>query len=329
MSKKYQQAGVDIGAGEAVVQNIRPIAQRTHTKGVIAGVGGFGAVFDPRASGYQDPLIVSSTDGVGTKLLLAAQTHKWQHIGEDLVAMCVNDLLAQGAEPQFFLDYYATSHLDVTVATQLIASIARACEMAGCSLVGGECAEMPGVYLPNDCDMVGFAVGFVERHQLLPRNIQEGDLLLGLPSSGFHSNGYSLIRKIVQNMDLNTWCPWAPHETLADALMKPTRIYTRSVVPLVKQDLVKGIAHITGGGIYNNVMRIIPDHLDARMAVKIPAPFYWIQRQGNISTDELYQVFNCGVGMVLVVDPLHVAAVKDQLLAQGETVIHLGEVVTK
>lgn len=329
MNKKYQQAGVDIVAGDQVVANIKPITQKTHKAGVVTGVGGFGAVFDPRASGYQDPLIVSSTDGVGTKLMLAAQTHKWNHIGEDLVAMCVNDLLAQGAEPQFFLDYYATSKLDVATATQVISSIAQACDMAGCSLVGGECAEMPGVYLPNDCDMAGFAVGFVERHQLLPRNIQAGDQLLGLPSSGFHSNGYSLIRKIVSSMDLNSWCPWAPHETLADALMKPTRIYTKTVVPLVKQDLINGVAHITGGGLYNNVMRIIPDGLHAEMRVKIPAPFYWMQRQGNLSTDELYEVFNCGVGVVLVVNPNNVDAVKDQLSAMGETVLTLGEVMTK
>jgi phosphoribosylformylglycinamidine cyclo-ligase len=329
MSKKYQQAGVDIDAAEQLVKLISPLAQSTYKPAVITGVGGFGAVFDPRMTGYVDPLIVSSTDGVGTKLLLAAQTGIWQHIGEDLVAMCVNDLLVQGAEPQFFLDYYATSRLDTTVAQQVIGSIAHACVLAGCSLVGGECAEMPGVYLPKDCDMAGFAVGFVERPQLLPANIQEGDQLLGLASSGFHSNGYSLIRKIVANMDLEQHCPWAPYQTLAQALMTPTRIYVKSVIPLVKANLLKGVAHITGGGLYSNVMRIIPAHLDAQMGVKIPAAFYWMQSKGEITTEELYQVFNCGVGMVLLVSPDNVTQVSDLLIEQGEQVMQLGKVIAR
>lgn len=325
----YKQAGVDIQKGDQLVKRIAPWAAQSQVPGVITGVGGFGSIFDPQAAGYQDALIVCTTDGVGTKLLLAKQTNIWKHVGQDLVAMCVNDLLAQGAEPQLFLDYYATGKLDVEAAAEILQSIAQACQMAGCALVGGETAELPGMYGAGDIDLAGFAVGLVERPHVLPRNIQPGDVILGLASSGFHSNGFSLIRKILADWHLDAECPWDPSMSLGQVLMTPTKIYTKSVVPLVKQQLLKGCAHITGGGLANNVSRIIPDHLHTIMQPEIPQPFLWMQQQGNISDQELRQVFNCGVGMVLVVDPQNVCVVQQALEQTGETVQTLGRVINK
>lgn len=323
----YRQAGVDIAAGDQLVKLIAPWAAQTNKAGVLQGIGGFGSVFDPRAAGFRDPLIVSTTDGVGTKLLLALKTNLWQHIGQDLVAMCVNDLLAQGAHPQFFLDYYATGKLDVNAAAQVVRSIAQACKLAGCALVGGETAELPGMYAPGDIDLAGFAVGLVERHQLLPQNIQSGDVILGLASSGFHSNGYSLIRKIVDPLDLEEPSSWNPSMSLGEALMIPTRIYTNSLVPLFKQNLIKGCAHITGGGLRANFLRILPPGMDCTLSVKIPHEFHWMQTQGRLSSEELCQVFNCGIGMVVVVAEERADQVREHLIMQGEQVQHLGYVL--
>jgi phosphoribosylformylglycinamidine cyclo-ligase len=323
----YKQAGVDIAAGDQLVTMITPWAAQTNRAGVLHGIGGFGSVFDPRAAGFEDPLIVSTTDGVGTKLLLALKTNLWQHIGQDLVAMCVNDLLAQGAHPQYFLDYYATGKLDVNAAAQVVSSIAQACKLAGCALVGGETAELPGMYADGHVDLAGFAVGLVERDCLLPKNIQRGDVILGLASSGFHSNGYSLIRKIVDHMDLDAACGWNPSQSLGEALMTPTRIYANSLVPLFKQQLIQGCAHITGGGLRANFMRILDPHMDCTLSWKIPQEFYWMQTQGKLANEELYQVFNCGIGMAVVMREQVADQVRENLIMQGEQVQHLGYVL--
>lgn len=321
----YKQAGVDIAAGDQLIDLIRLDVERTKIPGVLGSIGGFGAVFDLRALDMRDPLLVSTTDGVGTKLLLAKAADRWDTIGQDLVAMCVNDLLAQGARPLFFLDYLATGQLELNQARLVIQSIARACGMAGCALVGGETAEMPGMYKPGDVDLAGFAVGAVERDHLLPRTVEPGDVLLGLPSSGAHSNGYSLMRRLIEGMDLLGPAPWDKNQCLIDCLLEPTKIYTRAVQPLIHEGLLRGLAHITGGGIPGNLRRVLPSGVRAQVALPWPlSPLWdWVGHQG-VGRLDMLSTFNLGIGMILVVPRLHVDQVKQQLDNMGEAFVWLG-----
>ena len=331
----YAQAGVDIDAGAALVDAIKPLAKATRRPGAEASLGGFGALFDLKAAGYDDPLLVTTTDGVGTKLKIAIDTGLHDTVGIDLVAMCVNDLLAQGAEPLMFLDYLATSKLDVAVATQVVAGIAEGCKLAGAALVGGETAEMPGMYAGDDYDLAGFSVGAVDRNHVLPRMDDQapGDLLIGLASSGPHSNGYSLIRKIVERSGL-AWeaaAPFAEGQTLAQALMTPTRIYARSLTPLIKAGQIKGLAHITGGGLTENPPRAIAEGLVPRFdwsAWTLPPVFAWLQEVGGVAESEMRRTFNCGVGMVLIVGAEDAPSVLEALLAAGEDAFICGELAT-
>ena len=324
-SLTYAQAGVDIDAGNALVDAIKPLAKATRRAGADAALGGFGALFDLKAAGFADPLLVSTTDGVGTKLKIAIDTGLHDTIGIDLVAMCVNDLLAQGAEPLLFLDYFATGKLNVAEATRVVAGIAEGCRQAGAALVGGETAEMPGMYREGDYDLAGFCVGAVERGAVLPRLDQQrpGDLLIGLGSSGPHSNGYSLIRRIVERTGL-AWdapCPFAAGKTLAEALLAPTRIYIESVLPLAKAGLIKAAAHITGGGLIENPPRVIAENLKADFdwaSWSLPPVFEWLQRQGGMDDHELRRTFNCGMGLMLVVSPINAEPVLAALLNTGE-----------
>jgi len=327
----YRAAGVDIEAGEALVEAIKPLARATSRAGVLGGLGGFGALFDPKAAGFADPILVATTDGVGTKLKLAIETGLHDTVGVDLVAMCVNDLVVQGAEPLFFLDYFATGHLSVAQARAVIAGIASGCKEAGCALVGGETAEMPGLYAAGDYDLAGFAVGAAERGRLLPRGVAPGDVLLGLPSSGVHSNGYSLVRRVVAASGL-AWdapAPFSPGEALAPALMTPTRLYVRALLALHKAGLLKAAAHITGGGLPGNLPRVLPDGVAAAVRPDWPVPpvFGWLARSGGITPEEMVRVFNCGIGMVLVVGADQVEAAEAVLLAEEETPLRLGEIV--
>jgi phosphoribosylaminoimidazole synthetase len=327
----YAQAGVDIDAGAALVEAIKPLAKATNRPGVSGGLGGFGALFDLKAAGYDDPLLVSTTDGVGTKLKIAIDTGLHGQVGLDLVAMCVNDLLAQGAEPLLFLDYYATGKLDVATATSVVAGIAEGCTLAGCALVGGETAEMPGMYSAGDYDLAGFTVGAVNRDGVLPRldDQRPGDVLIGLGSSGPHSNGYSLVRKVVERSGLS-WdarCPFG-EGTLAEALMAPTRIYVKSVHPLLKAGKVKGVAHITGGGLIENPPRAIAEGLEPRFdwnAWPLPPVFEWLQREGGIDDHELRRTFNCGIGLLLIVGKDQAPEVLMALLDAGEDAFVCGE----
>jgi phosphoribosylaminoimidazole synthetase len=328
----YAQAGVDIDAGAALVEAIKPLAKATRRPGADASLGGFGALFDLKAAGFSDPLIVSTTDGVGTKLKIAIDTGLHESVGVDLVAMCVNDLLAQGAEPLLFLDYYAVGKLDVGVGTKVVAGIAEGCRQAGCALVGGETAEMPGMYSGDDYDLAGFSIGAVERGQVLPRlgDQKPGDVIIGLGSSGPHSNGYSLVRRIVERSGLS-WdapAPFAPGKTLAEALMVPTRIYVKSALPPIRQGLVKACAHITGGGLIENPPRVIADGLVARFdwnAWAPPAVFDWLQKTGGVADHEMRRTFNCGVGLMLIVAPDDVPAVLSALIDAGEDAFVCGE----
>jgi phosphoribosylformylglycinamidine cyclo-ligase len=327
----YAQAGVDIDAGNALVEAIKPLAKATRRPGAEGGLGGFGALFDLKAAGYDDPLIVSTTDGVGTKLKIAIDTGLHGQVGIDLVAMCVNDLLAQGAEPLMFLDYYATGKLDVETAVSVVSGIAEGCKLAGCALVGGETAEMPGMYSGGDYDLAGFTVGAVNRDGVLPKLDAQrpGDILIGLGSSGPHSNGYSLVRKVVERSGL-AWdapCPFG-EGTLAEALMAPTRIYVKSVLPLLKAGLVKGGAHITGGGMIENPPRAIADGLEPRFdwnAWPLPPVFDWLQREGGITDHELRRTFNCGVGFLLIVGKDQAQEALMALLDAGEDAFICGE----
>ncbi len=328
----YAGAGVDIDAGEALVEAIKPLARATARPGAEASLGGFGALFDLKAAGYTDPLIVTTTDGVGTKLKIAIETGRHDTVGIDLVAMCVNDLLAQGAEPLMFLDYYATGKLDVDAARRVVAGIAEGCKLAGCALVGGETAEMPGMYSGGDYDLAGFSVGALERGRVLPKleTQQPSDLLIGLGSSGPHSNGYSLIRRVVERSGLG-WeaeAPFEPGVSLAEALMRPTRIYVKTVLPLMKADMIKGAAHITGGGLIENPQRAIAKSLKPRIdwaAWSPPPVFDWLQREGGVADAELRRTFNCGVGFMLVVAPAAAPAVMAVLLNAGEEAFVIGE----
>jgi len=334
-ASSYKDAGVDIDAGEALVGRIKPFAKATTRKGVMGGLGGFGALFDLKATGYKDPLLVSSTDGVGTKLKIAQDMDKHDTIGIDLVAMCVNDLVVQGAEPLFFLDYFATGKLSVGVAAQVIKGIAQGCKESGCALVGGETAEMPGMYAPGEYDLAGFSVGAVERTQLLPaKNIKEGDVLLGLASSGVHSNGFSLVRHIMakQKLSYASKAPFAKGRTLGEILLTPTKLYVKSCLAVTRafpKD-VKAFAHITGGGVTENLPRVLPASLAARVdAWDLPPVFAWLQEVGNVPLAELRRTFNCGIGMVVVVSKTSAAAVEKQLKKEGETVIRLGSLVKR
>ncbi len=331
----YADAGVDIDAGEALVQAIKPLARSTARAGADATLGGFGALFDLKAAGYVDPLLVSTTDGVGTKLKIALLTGRHDTVGVDLVAMCVNDLLAQGAEPLIFLDYFATGKLDVEAARLVVSGIAEGCRQAGCALVGGETAEMPGMYARGEYDLAGFSVGALERGRALPRldSQQPSDLLIGLGSSGPHSNGYSLIRRIVERTGLG-WeaeAPFEPGVSLAEALMRPTRIYVKTVLPLIQADMIKGAAHITGGGLIENPPRAIARSLQPRFdwqAWTLPSVFDWLQREGGVADTELRRTFNCGVGFVLIVEPAHAPAVMAALINAGEEAFVVGELAS-
>jgi phosphoribosylaminoimidazole synthetase len=328
----YAEAGVDIAAGEALVERIKPLARATRRPGADASLGGFGALFDLKAAGYADPLLVSTTDGVGTKLKVAIETGLHRGVGIDLVAMCVNDLLAQGAEPLVFLDYFATGRLQLDFAEEVIRGIAEGCQLAGAALVGGETAEMPGMYADGDYDLAGFSIGAVERSAVLPRpdSQRSGDLMIALASSGPHSNGYSLIRRIVQDSNLR-WAdeaPFAPGIPLGEALMTPTRIYVRSVLPLAKRGLLKGAAHITGGGLAQNPPRVLGPGLRPAFdwnSWELPPVFAWLQERGGVAQDELRRTFNCGVGMVLIVPPDEADTVLSSLHEAGETAFVCGE----
>jgi len=328
----YAQAGVDIDAGNALVERIKPLAKSTRRAGAEASLGGFGALFDLKAAGYDDPLLVTTTDGVGTKLKVAIETGLHGTVGIDLVGMCVNDLLAQGAEPLMFLDYYATGKLDVEAATAVVAGIAEGCRQANCALVGGETAEMPGMYAEGDYDMAGFCVGAVDRDKVLPRlgDQKEGDILIGLGSSGPHSNGYSLIRRIVERSGL-AWdapSPFSDGQTLAEALLEPTRIYIKTVLPHLKAGRVKGLAHITGGGLVENPPRAIADGLVANFdwnAWALPPVFEWLQQTGGVSELEMRRTFNCGLGLVLIVDTHDLADVLEGLVRADEDAFVVGE----
>ncbi|MCF6222047.1 MAG: phosphoribosylformylglycinamidine cyclo-ligase [Robiginitomaculum sp.] len=308
-SLSYKDAGVDIDAGETLVDQIKPLAASTRRPGAEAMLGGFGGAFDLKAAGFDDPILVSGTDGVGTKLRIAIDSRRLGTVGVDLVAMCVNDVLAQGAEPLFFLDYYATGKLTPDTAALVIAGIAEGCRQSGCALIGGETAEMPGMYEGDDFDLAGFVVGAAERGGLLPKEdeMRSGDVLIGLPSSGPHSNGYSLIRKIVEISGL-AWdapAPFATGTNLAEALLTPTKIYVETLMPLIRQGRIKGLAHITGGGITDNIPRMLPKHLIPKVdfsAWPRPAVFSWLQETGGVDEAELRRAFNCGLGMVLCVD---------------------------
>jgi len=331
----YAQAGVDIDAGNALIERIKPFAKATRRPGADAALGGFGALFDLKAAGYDDPLLVTTTDGVGTKLKIAIDTDQHDTVGIDLVAMCVNDLLAQGAEPLMFLDYFATGKLDVDAAARVIKGIAEGCNQAGAALVGGETAEMPGMYSDGDYDLAGFCVGAVDRSGVLPNLPAQkaGDVLIGLGSSGPHSNGYSLVRRIVERSGL-AWdapAPFAQGKTLAQALMAPTKIYIKSVLPQIKAGRLKGCAHITGGGLIENPPRAIAEGLVARFdwdAWPLPPVFQWLQDVGGVAEHEMRRTFNCGVGLILIVDPAHLPEVLEGLIAAGEDAFVCGELAT-
>lgn len=328
----YADAGVDIDAGEMLVEHIKPLAKSTARPGSEPSLGGFGALFDLKAAGFQDPLIVTTTDGVGTKLKIAIETGRHDGVGVDLVAMCVNDLLAQGAEPLLFLDYYATGRLEIDAARRVVAGIAEGCRQAGCALVGGETAEMPGMYTEGDYDLAGFSLGAVERGHALPYLDRQaaGDVIIGLASTGPHSNGYSLVRKVVEKSGL-AWgddAPFAKDRSLAQALMEPTRIYVKTVLPIMKAGLVKGAAHITGGGLIENPPRCIAEGLQARFdwnAWPMPAVFQWLAETGGISDHEMRRTFNCGVGFILIVAPENAEPVLAALLNAGEVAFVCGQ----
>ena len=333
-SLSYRNSGVDIDAGDALVERIKPFARRTLRPEVLAGIGGFGALIEI-GKRYREPVLVAGTDGVGTKLDLAQRLGRHDTIGIDLVAMSVNDVLVQGAEPLFFLDYYVCERLDVDVAAKVIEGIANGCEQAGCALIGGETAEHPGTFPAGSYDLAGFAVGVVEKSQIVDgREIAPGDRLIGIASSGTHSNGFSLIRRIVDvaGADLRAPLDAQSSQSLGDALLVPTRIYVKPVLALMKRVRIKGMAHITGGGLLLNVPRMLPDGAQARIdRARWPRPaiFDWLQAQGNVADDEMHRVFNCGIGMALAVAPQDVQTAYDALSAAGERAFEIGEVVAR
>jgi phosphoribosylformylglycinamidine cyclo-ligase len=326
----YADAGVDIDAGNALVDRIKPAAKRTNRSGVMSGLGGFGALFDLKDAGYNDPILVGATDGVGTKLRIAIDTGGVDGVGIDLVAMCVNDLVCQGAEPLFFLDYFATGKLETETAARIIEGIAEGCVRSGCALIGGETAEMPGMYPKGDFDLAGFAVGAMERGTALPADVQEGDVLLGLASDGVHSNGYSLVRKLVEVSGLG-WdadCPFG-EGTLGEALLTPTRLYVKQCLAAVRAGGVHALAHITGGGLTENLPRVLPEDLGADIdlnAWELPPVFKWMAETGGIAEAEMLKTFNCGIGMILSVSAERADELVQVLEAEGETVSRLGTV---
>ncbi|MEW9918778.1 phosphoribosylformylglycinamidine cyclo-ligase [Marimonas sp. MJW-29] len=327
----YADAGVDIDAGNALVERIKPAAKRTARPGTMSGLGGFGALFDLKAAGFADPVLVAATDGVGTKLRIAIDTGNVDGIGIDLVAMCVNDLVCQGAEPLFFLDYFATGKLELDQAARIIEGIAEGCARSGCALIGGETAEMPGMYGAGDFDLAGFAVGAMERGTDLPRDVSAGDILLGLPSDGVHSNGYSLVRKLVELSGLG-WddpCPWGDG-SLGEALLTPTRLYVKGAVEALKADAVHALAHITGGGLTENLPRVLPEGLGAGIdlgAWNLPPVFRWLVAQGGMAEAELLKTFNAGIGMVAVVPPTQLDAARAAFASDGHAPVEIGRIV--
>ncbi|MEQ8404381.1 MAG: phosphoribosylformylglycinamidine cyclo-ligase [Oceanicaulis sp.] len=328
----YAEAGVDIDAGDALVDAIKPLAKSTSRPGADVALGGFGGAFDLKAAGFDDPVLVSGTDGVGTKLKLAIASGKLDTVGIDLVAMCVNDVLAQGAEPLFFLDYYATGKLDPAKGRDIVSGIAAGCRQAGCALIGGETAEMPGLYSGDDFDLAGFVVGAAERGTLLPRHdaMKPGDALIGLASSGPHSNGYSLVRRIIEHAGLSfdDPAPFAPERPLAEALLEPTRIYVKSLLPLIQDGSIKGLAHITGGGITENTPRMLPDHLTFDVdygSFARPAVFQWLQEAGSVDEAEMRRTFNCGIGMICAVEAGDAETIAARLNDAGEQAFLIGE----
>ncbi len=335
----YRDSGVDIDAGNALVETIKPLVKATRRPGADADLGGFGGLFDLKRAGFKDPILVAANDGVGTKLLIAIESGVHDTIGIDLVAMCVNDLVVQGAEPLFFLDYFATGKLEVKSARDVIAGIAAGCREAGCALIGGETAEMPGMYQPKDYDLAGFCVGAVERDQILPRaDIAIGDVLIGLPSAGVHSNGYSLVRRLVAGEKLS-WgdaAPWDKAATVGQALLTPTRIYVKPVLDAIRATggsgaagAVKGLSHITGGGLSENIPRVMPDGLAAHIdlsKIAVPPVFGWLAKAGRLDAEEMLRTFNCGIGMVVIADEARAAEVITALQTVGETPVLLGEV---
>jgi len=330
----YKDAGVDIDAGDDLVTRIAPAARATARRGADAALGGFGGLFDLKAAGFKDPLLVASTDGVGTKLKLAIDMRAFRTIGQDLVAMCVNDIVVQGAEPLFFLDYYATGVLNVDEAAIVVEGIARACRESGCALIGGETAEMPGLYAKGDFDLAGFTVGAVERNHALPNlgAMREGDALIGIASSGVHSNGYSLVRKVVSERGhvLDAPAPFAPTQSLGDALLTPTRLYVKSGLAAIRVGGVKGFAHITGGGITGNLPRVLPDGFDAEIdlsAWRLPPVFTWLKDEAALDDAGMLTTFNCGIGLIAVVDPGKTGAVIEAFQENGERAYRIGTLV--
>jgi len=330
----YAQAGVDIDAGNRMVELIKPLVRATARPGAEAEIGGFGGLFDLKRAGFTDPVLVAANDGVGTKVKIAIETGRHDTIGIDLVAMSVNDLVVQGAEPLFFLDYYACGKLEPEIGAAVIAGISIGCREAGCALIGGETAEMPGLYQGDDYDLAGFAVGAVERGAMLPRtDITEGDVIIGLASSGVHSNGYSLVRKVVAKTGL-TWtqpAPYAPSQTLGEAILTPTRIYVKSCLAAIRATkAVKGLAHITGGGFPDNIPRVLPKGLSARIDlahVPVAPVFKWLASEGGIAQSEMLRTFNCGLGMIVIASPEDAAAVAEAFTRAGERTVSIGEVV--
>ena len=330
----YESSGVDVELGHEFIDLITPLAKSTKTIGNTPDIGGFGAVFDIGASGFKDPLLVAATDGVGTKLLLAHETNGHRAVGVDLVAMCVNDLIVQGAKPLFFLDYIATGKLETSVGLKIIEGIVEGCKEAQCALIGGETAEMPGLYRPKHYDLAGFALGAVERSEAINgKTITSGDQVIGLASSGFHANGFSLIRHILdsEGVKFSNPAPFAPGQSIGDELLKPTRIYVKSILESLRQERIgiKGLAHITGGGFFENIPRALPKQTTAIINASSwepPSLYRWLQRLGNLSWQEMFGTFNCGIGMILVVDPAKLDDITSILRANGETVFHIGQI---
>ena len=325
----YRDSGVDIDAGNALVERIKPLAKRTLREGVLGGLGGFGALFEvPKR--YREPVLVSGTDGVGTKLRLAFALNRHDTVGIDLVAMSVNDVLVQGAEPLFFLDYFACGKLDVDTAATVVAGIAQGCEQAGCALIGGETAEMPGMYPPGEYDLAGFAVGAVEKSKIITgQDIAAGDVVLGLPSSGAHSNGYSLVRKIIERARPALDAPFEDGKTLAESVMAPTRIYVKPMLSVLAALPVKGMAHITGGGLRENIPRVLPKTVKAvieQSSWQRPKIFQWLQSEGGVAEDEMHRVFNCGIGMAVIVARENVSQALRLLRAAGEEAVEIGHI---
>ncbi|MBL4596465.1 MAG: phosphoribosylformylglycinamidine cyclo-ligase [Robiginitomaculum sp.] len=328
----YAKAGVNIDAGNTLVEKVKPLAASTARPGADTALSGFGGAFDLKAAGWVDPILISGTDGVGTKLKLANEMNIHHSVGIDLVAMCVNDILAQGAEPLFFLDYFATSKLEPEQAASVVAGIATGCIQAGCALIGGETAEMPGMYAKGEYDLAGFVVGAAERDGMLPRHdqMQVGDPIIGLASSGLHSNGFSLVRKIIEvsQLKLSDPAPFDPNSSLGEALLEPTKIYVKSLLPLIRTGMINGLAHITGGGLIENPPRMLPKHLRAHLAPDTwvrPAVFDWVEQEGGLPELEMARTFNCGIGMLLTVSPNNLDTVCTALKLAGETAFIVGE----